>query len=196
MNASLNRPTGVAYDLSGNLFIADHYNHRIRMVAIGSRIITTVAGTNIAGYGGDGGAATSASLRWPTNVLLDQSGNLIIAANNNMRIRMVAAPTRSPTPSATPSSTPYCSSALFRSLPRTDLVGALVGTAWTPGSAVPARDVEACRQACCDAPMCEGFSFATFSVMSPEASPCFVYVNISALIPSSGYASGVRESVL
>ena len=84
-NASLNSPDGVALDIAGNLFIADTGNSRVRKVATNG-IITTVAG---GGSGGDGGAATGASLSSPTGVALDTSGNLYIADSGHSRIRMV-----------------------------------------------------------------------------------------------------------
>ena len=87
-NASLNSPNGVVFDVAGNLYIADTGNRRIRMVNTNG-IITTVAGTNGAGYSGDGGAATTASLYGPRGVIFDASGNLYIADTGNSRIRMV-----------------------------------------------------------------------------------------------------------
>ena len=57
----------------GNVFIADYGNHRIRKVSAG--IISTVAGTGAASYSGDGGAATSATLNYPSGVALDSAGN-------------------------------------------------------------------------------------------------------------------------
>jgi len=86
--ARLNSPSGVAVDASGNLFIADSYNNRIRKVDT-SGIITTVAGTNGAGYSGDGGAATNASLNDPSGVAVDASGNLFVVDTSNNRIRKV-----------------------------------------------------------------------------------------------------------
>jgi hypothetical protein len=88
-NASLYYPTGVAVDGSGNLFIADRYDNRIRKVSP-SGIITTVAGNAIYGYSGDGGAATNAGLHYPTGVTVDGSGNLFIADSYNSRIRKVS----------------------------------------------------------------------------------------------------------
>ncbi len=86
--AQLNFPRGVTVDESGNLFITDTLNHRIRKVdSFG--IITTVAGNGIPGFSGDGGPATSAQLSGPTNVILDTSGNLYIADSSNFRIRKV-----------------------------------------------------------------------------------------------------------
>src|SRR5207302_590405 len=89
----LSFPTGVALDGSGNLFIADAQNHRIRRVDAATDVITTVAGNGTQGFSGDGGAATSASLYFPSGVALDGSGNLFIADSHNHRIRRVDAAT-------------------------------------------------------------------------------------------------------
>src|SRR2546423_6670800 len=67
--ASLFFPFGVALDATGNLYIADEGNHRVRKVAATTGIITTVAGNGIPDFAGDGGAATSASLT-PSAVVL------------------------------------------------------------------------------------------------------------------------------
>jgi len=85
--ATLSAPYAVAIDASGNLFIADTFNHRIRKVDHVTHIITTVAGNGIAGSGGDDGAAKEASLNQPSGVAIDSSGNLLIADTNNARIR-------------------------------------------------------------------------------------------------------------
>jgi sugar lactone lactonase YvrE len=77
-NASLARPFGVAVDASGNLFIADTYNNRIRKVDTNG-MITTVAGTGAAGHSGDGGAATNAGVYQPRSVAVEGSGELLIA---------------------------------------------------------------------------------------------------------------------
>jgi hypothetical protein len=63
-SASLTYPYGVAVDASGNVFIADTITHRIRRVEAATGVITTVAGNGTAGFSGDGGAATSASLKY------------------------------------------------------------------------------------------------------------------------------------
>jgi sugar lactone lactonase YvrE len=91
-SALLDYPSGVAVDASGNLYIADTQNHRIRRVDARSRIITTVAGNGVATFAGDGGPATSASLAGPMKVALDSSGNLLIADTYNNRIRKVIGP--------------------------------------------------------------------------------------------------------
>ena len=86
--ASLNSPFGVAVDGAGNLYIADQYNNRIRRVD-STGTITTIAGTEERGFGGDGGPATQAPLFLPTGVAVDVEGNLYIADQYNHRIRRV-----------------------------------------------------------------------------------------------------------
>ena len=86
--AGLFFPFGVAVDASGNLFIADTDNARIRKVTP-QGIISTVAGNGIFGFSGDGGSATNASFNLPTSLAVDASGNLFIADNKNNRIRKV-----------------------------------------------------------------------------------------------------------
>jgi N-acetylneuraminic acid mutarotase len=92
-SAEFSSPTGVAVDSSGNLYIVDADNNRIRKVTASTGIITTVAGNGTAGYSGDGGAATSAELDTPFGVAVDASGNLYIVDVNNDRIRKVTAST-------------------------------------------------------------------------------------------------------
>jgi sugar lactone lactonase YvrE len=87
--AKLNSPEDVAVDSSGNLFIADTNNNRVRKVNVSTHVITTVAGKGTAGYSGDGGQATAAKLNSPEGVAVDSSGNLFIADTNNGRIRKV-----------------------------------------------------------------------------------------------------------
>ena len=91
--ATLRAPNGVAVDTSGNVYIADTNNSRIRRVAAGTNIITTVAGNGSPGYSGDGAAATTASLNSPIGLALDSSGNLYVADWGNHRIRKVTAAT-------------------------------------------------------------------------------------------------------
>ena len=86
-NATMYLPRDVAVDTFGNLFIADTGNNVIREVNT-SGIITTVAGGANNGLG-DGGAATNASLIWPSGLAVDGSGNLFIADTINNRIRDV-----------------------------------------------------------------------------------------------------------
>jgi len=87
-SAMLSNPYGVAVDGSGNIFIADSGNNRIRKVGTNG-IITTLVGNGIAGYSGDGGAAINAELNNPTGIAVDRSGNVFIADFQNYRIRKV-----------------------------------------------------------------------------------------------------------
>ena len=88
-SAALGGPCGVAADISGNVYISELVNNKIRSVN-SKGIITTFAGSGISGDGGDGGAATKASLYAPFGVATDRSGNLYIAQPNYYRkIRMV-----------------------------------------------------------------------------------------------------------
>jgi uncharacterized protein (TIGR03437 family) len=88
INAELNTPTGLAVDTSGNLYIADTLNSAIRKVTPAGTI-STVAGTGIQGYAGDGGPATGAELYYPQAVAVDSGGNLYIADTQNNRVREV-----------------------------------------------------------------------------------------------------------
>jgi trimeric autotransporter adhesin len=117
-SARLYAPSGVTLDALGNLYIADTYNNRIRMVSESSGIITTVAGTGTYNYSGDGGLATSATLFHPSGVTVDASGNLYIADFGNSRIRMISltsAPSASPAPSSTASLLPSVQPSLSQS---------------------------------------------------------------------------------
>ncbi len=86
--AGLNVAVDVSADRAGNLYIADQFNHRIRKIAPNGTI-TTVAGTGVPGYSGDGGAAVSAQINTPTGVSADSAGNIYIAEPGNQRIRKV-----------------------------------------------------------------------------------------------------------
>ncbi len=78
-SAELNKPWGVALDSLDNVYFADYYNNRIRKVTVSTGVITTIAGSGSAGYGGDNSQATSATLNYPTGVAVDSTGrgNLI-----------------------------------------------------------------------------------------------------------------------
>ena len=86
--AGLNEPFGLAFDTSGNLFIADNGNNVIRMVT-SYGIVGTVAGDGDVGYSGDGWTATAASLDNTIGIAFDASGNLFIADSYNFCIRKV-----------------------------------------------------------------------------------------------------------
>lgn len=88
-SAQLLYPSGVAVNSSGDLFIADEGNNRVRKVDASSGTITTVAGTSTGGYSGDGGPATSAQLNVPIGVSIDGAGSLFISDAGNVRVRKV-----------------------------------------------------------------------------------------------------------
>ena len=114
-SAQLTYPIGVSVDISGNVYIADLSNSKIRMVTK-SGIITTIAGAGTVGTTGDGGPATSVFLHFPYGVAVDTTGrNVYIADTEVNRIRKVSNsfdyPTGQPTvrpsiPTSQPSSLP------------------------------------------------------------------------------------------
>jgi sugar lactone lactonase YvrE len=91
--AQLNLPTALAIDASGNIYLADTGNHRIRRISATTGIITTIAGTAAQGFSGEAGPATSASIDSPTGLALDAIGNLYLADTHNHRIRRIDATT-------------------------------------------------------------------------------------------------------
>ncbi|NNN21643.1 MAG: hypothetical protein HKL80_06535, partial [Acidimicrobiales bacterium] len=100
-SAELNNPSAIAIDSVGNIYIADSYNNRVRMVpatsgtyfgqTMTSYNIYTIAGNGTAGFSGDGGIATASDLYNPSGVTVDSTGNIYIADTRNGRIRMVPA---------------------------------------------------------------------------------------------------------
>jgi uncharacterized protein (TIGR03437 family) len=91
VGASLNIPSDLAIDLAGNLYIADSGNNRVRKVDP-SGIITSVAGTGINGFAGDGGPAALATLNYPWGLTTDSAGQVYIADRVNSRVRQISAP--------------------------------------------------------------------------------------------------------
>ena len=88
--AELQRPTDVAVDASGNIFIADRDNNVVREINHATGIITTVAGVGgTYGYMGDGGPATAATLNSPSSIAVDAAGDLFIADTGNNVIREI-----------------------------------------------------------------------------------------------------------
>ncbi len=88
-SALLDTPEGVYIDTSGNVYIADTDNHIVRKVIAGGNIVNVAGTPGSGGFSGDGGAATSARLREPRDVVLDGNGNSYIADTRNCRIRRV-----------------------------------------------------------------------------------------------------------
>ncbi|MBL8513021.1 MAG: hypothetical protein JNJ55_03445, partial [Betaproteobacteria bacterium] len=90
VSASLNAPHGVALDSAGNIYIADTANHRIRRVDSASGVISTVAGTGVAGFNGDGIAATSAQINLPVGIAVNATGDVFFSEFGGQRIRKIA----------------------------------------------------------------------------------------------------------
>ena len=88
--AQLNEPSGIAFDKSGNLYIADSQNHVIRKID-SYGIISTLAGNNLSGYSGDNGLAINAQFNLPVQVVIDSQDNLYITDQNNHVIRKINA---------------------------------------------------------------------------------------------------------
>lgn len=84
LSASTSSPSGVVVDGSGNIYISDTYNYRIRKIDA-TGVISTIAGTGVFGYSGDGGPATSAQISGPTFITMDGSGNIYFPDNNRIR---------------------------------------------------------------------------------------------------------------
>jgi Abnormal spindle-like microcephaly-assoc'd, ASPM-SPD-2-Hydin/Cep192 domain 4/NHL repeat len=93
INAQLSSPTGVVTDSSGNIFFADAGNNVIREVVAATGNIQTIAGNGTAGYSGDGGPATSATLNFPQDLKIDNSGNIFFSDSGNNVIREILAAT-------------------------------------------------------------------------------------------------------
>lgn len=89
-SAQLNAPFAVAVDAAGNLYIAEFSNNRVRKVAANGEI-STLAGSGVSGFGGDGLQAAGAQLNGPQGVAVDSAGNVYIADTANNRVRKVAA---------------------------------------------------------------------------------------------------------
>ena len=91
--AKVSGASGLCLDAAGNLYIADTYNNRIRKVTFATGFISTVAGNGTQSFSGDNSAATSATMNNPTDVAVDNNGNIYIADRLNSRIRKVTAST-------------------------------------------------------------------------------------------------------
>jgi sugar lactone lactonase YvrE len=90
-SAQLNQPSGVAVDSSGNVYIADTGNNKIRKITVVTGVITTIAGNGSAGFQGDGSVSINSELNQPSGVAVDSTGDVFIADTGNNRIREIAA---------------------------------------------------------------------------------------------------------
>ncbi|MEO6726172.1 MAG: BACON domain-containing carbohydrate-binding protein, partial [Blastocatellia bacterium] len=89
--ASLNSPLNVTFDKDGNLIITDNLNYRIRRVSAADGKISTIVGTGVSGFSGDGGLATAARVAQPGGAVYDAAGNLYFVDRGNNRVRKVSA---------------------------------------------------------------------------------------------------------
>ncbi len=87
-STNFNRPSGVAINVAGEIFISDRENQRIRRINTNGTV-SAVAGNGNIGGGGDGGVSTSAQVNYPREISLDASGNLVFADTENHRIRTI-----------------------------------------------------------------------------------------------------------
>ncbi|MBC7544469.1 MAG: SMP-30/gluconolactonase/LRE family protein, partial [Candidatus Sericytochromatia bacterium] len=87
--AQINRPNRLTLDARGNLYVADFGNHRIRRISAFDGLITTVAGTGIAGWGGESGLATLARLSFPTGINFASDGSMLVSDTYNHQFRRV-----------------------------------------------------------------------------------------------------------
>jgi gliding motility-associated-like protein len=92
-SATMNIPTSIAFDKSGNMLIADQQNAVIRMLDMTTGIISTIAGTGSQYHSGDGGPANMAGLYGPTGLAIDNMGNIFIAEEYGSTIRKIDAGT-------------------------------------------------------------------------------------------------------
>jgi sugar lactone lactonase YvrE len=91
--AQINGPCGIIFDNAGNIYIAEYSGHRIRKINIGTGIISTIAGTGVAGYNADGIAATAAQLNFCAYIKFDYQENMYLGDAANQRIRRITAST-------------------------------------------------------------------------------------------------------
>ena len=90
-NAKLNEPSGLCIDKTGNIYIADYLNNKVRKVDILTGEIFTIAGTGMVGYSGNGGPATNAQFNGPVKIFIDSTDNIYISDQWNSVVRKISA---------------------------------------------------------------------------------------------------------
>lgn len=89
LDAALNMPHEIQFDARGHFYVAERDSHVVRKVEAKTGIISTLAGTGVAGFSGDGGPAGAAQLRQPHSIVVDRRDGLLICDIGNQRIRRV-----------------------------------------------------------------------------------------------------------
>jgi sugar lactone lactonase YvrE len=89
IKAALAAPHELRFDRDGHLFIVERDNHIIRRIDARTGVISTVAGTGVAGFSGDGGPATKAQFRQPHSIAFDANGQLLVCDIGNQRVRRI-----------------------------------------------------------------------------------------------------------
>lgn len=88
-SAQFNTPYSIALDKSNNIYISDFMNNRVRKINASTGIVSTIAGTGVSGYSGDGGPATSARISYAKGIFVDRVSNVYIADEQNQRVRFI-----------------------------------------------------------------------------------------------------------
>jgi uncharacterized protein (TIGR03437 family) len=198
MSAMLNSPSAVAVDSTGNLYIADTGNDRIRKVSNG--IITTIAGTGVAGFAGDGGLATKAAIDTPTGIAVDSRGNIYFVDSRNQRVREILVNSKPSFQTSPDSLSSSVSSGVVTGSRTINLSSSIPGLAYSTSVSDPWLAVEpsngtlpAALQVTVDpSGLAPGSYNATIAIKVPDASPSDALVSVSLIIaPSTAAALGV-----
>ncbi len=179
-NAQISFPQAVAIDSSGNLYIADTGNNRIRRVS-STGTITTVAGNGSQGYTGDNGAATAAELSGPSGLAFDASGNLYIGDTYNLAVRKV-----------TPSGTITTAAGGLPNTANFDAIGEPASLAFLPDGTLLALDIDGNRIMQLDS----GGHVSVYATNAPITSSMFAGAATGVLLASpTGVAVDAKSNV-